>query len=49
MHAELHDELAQQGFRLTPGLMGENITTRGVDLLGLARGNLAENRGRGGR
>lgn len=38
IHAELHDELAAGGFRITPGLMGENITTRGVDLLGLARG-----------
>lgn len=38
MHAELHDELAGQGFRMAPGLMGENITTRGVDLLSLSRG-----------
>ena len=38
IHSELHDELAAEGFRLTPGLMGENITTRGVELLGLARG-----------
>jgi MOSC domain-containing protein YiiM len=38
IHAELHDELAAQGFRLTPGLMGENVTTRGVDLLGLSAG-----------
>lgn len=38
IHAELHDELATQGFRLTPGLMGENVTTRGVDLLALPRG-----------
>jgi MOSC domain-containing protein YiiM len=38
IHAELHEELAGQGFQLVPGLMGENITTRGVDLLGLARG-----------
>jgi MOSC domain-containing protein YiiM len=38
IHAELHDELAGQGFVLTPGLMGENVTTRGVDLLGLPRG-----------
>lgn len=35
VHAELHDELAAQGFRLAPGLLGENVTTRGVDLLGL--------------
>jgi MOSC domain-containing protein YiiM len=40
IHAELHDELAGQGFSLTPGRLGENITTRGVDLLGLPRGAL---------
>jgi MOSC domain-containing protein YiiM len=38
LHAELHDELAEQGFIITAGRMGENITTRGVDLLGLSRG-----------
>jgi MOSC domain-containing protein YiiM len=38
IHAELHDELAAQGFVLAPGLMGENITTRGVDLLALPTG-----------
>lgn len=38
LHAELHDELAGLGFRMTPGLMGENVTTRGVDLLRLPRG-----------
>ncbi len=38
IHAELHDELSGQGFSLTPGLMGENITTRGVDLLALPSG-----------
>lgn len=38
LHAELHDELAAKGFVVTPGLMGENITTRGVDLLGLPKG-----------
>jgi MOSC domain-containing protein YiiM len=38
IHAELHDELSGQGFLIAPGLMGENITTRGVDLLALPRG-----------
>ena len=38
IHAELHDELADRGFAVTPGLMGENVTTRGVDLLGLPTG-----------
>ncbi len=35
IHAELHDELRAKGFAVKPGDMGENITTRGVDLLGL--------------
>jgi len=35
IHAELHDELRGRGFRVEPGAMGENITTRGVDLLAL--------------
>jgi MOSC domain-containing protein YiiM len=38
VHAELHDELATRGFALAPGQMGENVTTRGVDLLGLPTG-----------
>ncbi len=38
IHAELHEELAGQGFRVGPGQMGENVTTRGVDLLGLPGG-----------
>ena len=38
IHAELHDELEAAGFRLSPGIMGENVTTRGVDLLGLPTG-----------
>ena len=38
IHAELHDELEAAGFRLWPGAMGENVTTRGVDLLGLPTG-----------
>jgi MOSC domain-containing protein YiiM len=38
IHAELHDELEASGFRLAPGVMGENVTTRGVDLLGLPTG-----------
>lgn len=38
IHAELHAELRAAGFELTPGQMGENITTRGVDLLGLPAG-----------
>lgn len=38
IHAELHDELQAAGFRVSAGDMGENITTRGVDLLGLPTG-----------
>ena len=38
IHAELHDELQTAGFDVGPGRMGENITTRGVDLLGLPVG-----------
>jgi MOSC domain-containing protein YiiM len=35
IHAELHDELATKGFAVAPGEMGENITTRDLDLLAL--------------
>lgn len=38
IHAELHDELRGRGFDVTAGVMGENVTTRGVDLLGLPAG-----------
>ncbi|WP_173434312.1 MOSC domain-containing protein [Allosalinactinospora lopnorensis] len=38
VHAELHDELRAAGFSVSAGEMGENITTRGIDLLGLATG-----------
>jgi MOSC domain-containing protein YiiM len=38
MHAELHDELNGRGFSVAAGDLGENVTTRGVDLLGLPTG-----------
>jgi MOSC domain-containing protein YiiM len=38
IHAELHDELRAAGFSVAPGEMGENVTTRGVDLLALPAG-----------
>jgi MOSC domain-containing protein YiiM len=38
LHAELHDELAAAGFDVAPGRLGENVTTRGVDLLALPAG-----------
>jgi MOSC domain-containing protein YiiM len=38
IHAELHDDLRAAGFAVTAGDMGENVTTRGIDLLGLPAG-----------
>jgi MOSC domain-containing protein YiiM len=38
MHAELFDELRVAGFTVLAGQMGENVTTSGVDLLGLPTG-----------
>ncbi|WP_441251533.1 MOSC domain-containing protein [Kitasatospora sp. McL0602] len=38
MHEELFDELEQAGHAVRAGELGENVTTRGVDLLGLPRG-----------
>ena len=38
IHAELFDELRPKGFDIAPGQMGENITTKGLDLLALPRG-----------
>jgi hypothetical protein len=38
IHGELHDELKEQGFVISPGQMGENVTTRGVPLLTLPTG-----------
>jgi MOSC domain-containing protein YiiM len=40
IHAELFDELLSKGFRVRPAELGENITTRGIDLLALPRGAL---------
>jgi MOSC domain-containing protein YiiM len=40
IHAELHDELRTLGFDVAAGQLGENITTRGLDLLGLPRGTV---------
>jgi MOSC domain-containing protein YiiM len=37
LHAELFDDLAGAGHALAPGDLGENITTRGIDLLALPR------------
>ncbi|WP_174776775.1 MOSC domain-containing protein [Cryobacterium sp. TMT3-29-2] len=38
MAAELFDELREAGFEVSPGELGENITTRGLDLFGLPLG-----------
>ncbi|MEV5488498.1 MOSC domain-containing protein [Streptomyces bobili] len=37
---ELFDEVGAAGFTVAPGDLGENITTRGIDLLGLPAGTL---------
>lgn len=42
VHAELLDEVHGDGFRVPPGAMGENITTRGLDLLALPTGAILE-------
>lgn len=38
IHAELHNELRVAGFAGSAGPMGENVTTCGIDLLGLPTG-----------
>jgi MOSC domain-containing protein YiiM len=38
VQSELFDELKQKGFTIHPGDVGENITTSGIDLLGLPTG-----------
>ncbi|GAA3367323.1 MOSC domain-containing protein [Streptomyces sannanensis] len=40
IHQELFDEVREAGFEVAPGELGENITTRGLDLLGLPTGTL---------
>jgi MOSC domain-containing protein YiiM len=40
IHEELHDELRAAGLPVSAGEMGENVLTRGVDLLGLPAGAL---------
>jgi MOSC domain-containing protein YiiM len=42
IHAELFDDMADRGHAVTPGALGENITTAGIDLLGLSRGTRLE-------
>lgn len=40
IHQELLDEVEADGFTVPAGALGENITTRGVDLLGLSAGTV---------
>ncbi len=40
IHSELFDDLRDKGFEVGPGLMGENITTSGIDLLSLPTGTV---------
>ncbi|WP_230531284.1 MOSC domain-containing protein [Microvirga roseola] len=38
IHSELFDDLQAKGFSVRAGEMGENVTTRGIDLLGRSTG-----------
>jgi MOSC domain-containing protein YiiM len=38
VHHELFEELSTKGYTVAPGQLGENITTQGLDLLGLPAG-----------
>ncbi|MFC8256876.1 MOSC domain-containing protein [Streptomyces sp. NPDC057291] len=40
IHEELFEELREAGYEVGPGDLGENVTTRGIDLLGLPVGTL---------
>ncbi|MDQ6934701.1 MAG: MOSC domain-containing protein [Actinomycetota bacterium] len=40
IHTELLEELRAKGYDVHPGQLGENLTTQGVDLLGLPAGAL---------
>jgi MOSC domain-containing protein YiiM len=40
IHEELFAEVGAAGFEIAPGRLGENVTTAGVDLLGLPAGTL---------
>ncbi|MFF9114916.1 MOSC domain-containing protein [Streptomyces massasporeus] len=40
IHEELFTEVGEDGFEVAPGELGENITTRGIDLLALPTGTL---------
>lgn len=38
LHEELFDELQARGFTISPGMLGENILTKGIDLIALPEG-----------
>jgi MOSC domain-containing protein YiiM len=40
LHAELFDDVRAQGYEVGPGQLGENVTTRGLDLLRLPHGTI---------
>lgn len=40
IHEELFAEVGREGFEVAPGALGENVTTSGIDLLGLPVGTL---------
>lgn len=40
IHSELFDQLRVAGYEVAPGQLGKNITTAGIDLLGLPRGTV---------
>ncbi|MEU9190563.1 MOSC domain-containing protein [Streptomyces sp. NPDC048484] len=40
IHEELFDEVREAGFEVAAGELGENVTTRGIDLLALPTGTL---------
>lgn len=42
IHEELFDLVGERGHEVSPGQLGENITTSGVDLLALSRGTRLE-------
>lgn len=42
IHYELHADLEKKGMPLSPGQIGENITTQGINLLDLPKGTLLQ-------
>jgi hypothetical protein len=40
IHRELFEEVGEKGYGVAPGQLGENVTTDGLDLLGLPRGTV---------